>query len=87
MSGAYITAYSTGDSPTAAAEQVWQALRGMGYVVEDLLPEGGAVSLAHWDEHIAERWPDFRDHFPTGDALPGVLKARQVILGPFAGFE
>lgn len=87
MRGAYVVAYSTGDSPTTAAERAWQELGGMGYVVEDMDPKGGAVSLARWDEHVAERWSEFTGHFPAQDKVLGVIETKNAIFGPFAGFE
>lgn len=87
MTGAYVVAYSMGDTPTLAAERAWQELRKMGYVVEDVDAKGGQLALAEWDVHIAERWPEFADRFPRQQDLVAVLERENAVFSPFAGFE
>jgi hypothetical protein len=87
MKGAFVVAYSMGDTATVAAERSVNKLRSMGYVVEDMDPKGGEMQLSAWDQQIAERWPDFVDHFPKQKDVLAELERRESILAPFAGFE
>ena len=87
MIGAYVVAYSTGDSPAAAAERSWRTIQGMGYIVEDMDPKGGAVPLKRWNEHVAERWPEVPGHFPTQGNVLAVIQKNDAVFSPFAGFE
>ncbi|MEQ1812047.1 MAG: hypothetical protein ABL889_19115 [Terricaulis sp.] len=87
MRGAYVVAYALGKTPTEAAERSVTKLRTMGYVVQDMEPKGGEIALARWDEHLAERWPEFANHFPGQHKIVGELEQRHAILSPFAGFE
>lgn len=87
MKGAFVVAYSIGETATAAAERSVNELRSMGYTVEDMEPKGGKMQLSAWDQHIGERWSDFVDHFPKQRDVLAELERRDAILGPFAGFE
>lgn len=87
MNGAYVAAYSLGETPTIAAERSLNKLRAMGYVVEHMDAKGGAIAITDWDKHISETWPEFVHHFPQQASLLNELEAREAILGPFAGYE
>lgn len=87
MKGAFVVAYSMGDTAITAAERSANKLRSMGYIVEDMEPNGGEMQLSAWDQHIGERWPDFADHFPKQRDVLAELERRDAILAPFAGFE
>lgn len=87
MIGAYVVAYALGDNPTAAAEEAVTAIRAMGYVVTEMEPAGGRLALGDWDQHIAERWPEFTGHFPKQQDVLSVLERKNAIFGPFAGYE
>lgn len=87
MRGAYVVAYSLGATPEAALEKSWRKLQSMGYAVEDANPTGGSVVISDWDVHVAERWPEFADHFPNRRSLISELAERGAIFSPFAGFE
>lgn len=87
MVGAYVVAYSTAQTPTAAAERALEGLGTTGYVVEDMDPSGGEIAVARWDEHVAERWPEFVDRFPRQRDLMDTLAREGAVFSPFAGFE
>ncbi|MGE0046439.1 MAG: hypothetical protein AB7J28_01330 [Hyphomonadaceae bacterium] len=87
MVGAFVAAYSLGETPTIAAERAVSKFRTMGYIVEDMDPKGGAVAVADWDKHVAETWPEFVEHFPRQESVVAQLETREAILGPFAGYE
>jgi len=87
MKGAFVCAYAMDENPTAAAERCINKLLSMGYIVEDMEPKGAEMQLSSWDTHIAERWPDFMDHFPKQKDVVAEFGRRDAILAPFAGFE
>ena len=85
--GAYVTCYACAPDPLLGIRRGIAAVRALQYVFEDLLGNVREIPLANWTEYIQRVWPEFVEHFPGQEVLPGLVIEGAVFFGPFSEFR